>query len=389
MSNSLVRRRFVSAADIVDYNVGLDRWRGWFFRRGLIVLVAMPTLLATIYYGLVASERYVSEARFIVRSVSAGPRMGGLDLVARTLGISRAVDDTEAVNAYLLSRDAVRDLAARVPLRASFSPSGADSLSRFPPPWRKDTFEALYDYYLDRVSLIPDRRTGVTLLSVTAFQPDDARLIAEALLTLAEAMVNRLNERALTDSVSEARSERERAERRLLDVQRQLTLFRDAELMVDPLKNSSSLLETITTLAEERAQAAARLTQLEKSAPESPVVGTLRAQIAALEGEIVRQRKQLGGDDGSIAPKVAAYEQLTLERDLAEKAVAIADKAFEDALQDARRKQIYVERVAGPSLPDEDTEPHRLRGIAAVAMMTLGAFAVIWILLIGAKEHAQ
>jgi capsular polysaccharide transport system permease protein len=375
--------------NVVDYNIQLDRWRGWFFRRGLLLLVALPTVLAAVYYSLIASDRYVSEARFIVRSVEAGQSVSGFDLIARSLGISRAVDDTQAVIAYLLSRDAVRDLEAKLPLRAMFSPPEVDRLSRYPRPWRKNTFEALYAYYPDRVSVIPDSQTGVIRLSVSAFRPEDARLISETLLELAENLANRLNERALADSVKQARTEKDLAEKRLLDSQRRLTSFRSAELMVDPIKNSGSILETITSLAELRAQAAAQLSQIEKNTSASPAANSLRAQIGALEEEIVRQRKQLGGDDASIAPKVATYEELVLERELAEKGVAIADKAFEDALQDARRKQIYVARVAGPSLPDDDTEPRRLRSVATVAVMTLGFFAVVWILLIGGKEHAQ
>ena len=53
------------------------RWRSRLMRWGLAIVVAAPTLLSAVYYGLWAAPRYVSETQFIVRGIQGaggGPR---------------------------------------------------------------------------------------------------------------------------------------------------------------------------------------------------------------------------------------------------------------------------------------------------------------------------
>ncbi len=113
-------RPHVASRDSVDRYLAQARSRATFVRTSFIALVLLPTLIASIYYGLIASARYVSEAQFIVRGLSS-PRSSGLDTLFQTLGVSRTVDDANVVEGYLRSRDAVRDLEARLPLRQIFA----------------------------------------------------------------------------------------------------------------------------------------------------------------------------------------------------------------------------------------------------------------------------
>ena len=59
----------------------LDRLRSRMGWQGLSFLTAVlaPTLCASIYYGLIASDRYVAEAQFVVRGVSSR-RATGLEI---------------------------------------------------------------------------------------------------------------------------------------------------------------------------------------------------------------------------------------------------------------------------------------------------------------------
>lgn len=384
----LASPRLSRSEEVVEYNLNIDRRRAWFFRWAFILIVIVPTILSAGYYGLIASERFVSEAQYVVRGVST-QRATGLDILFRTFGISRAVDDTHAVQNYLLSRDAVRALEPKVNLREIFSSESSDRLSRFPRLWRDNSFESLYDYYRDRIQIVTDSKRGITTLSVTTFHAEDSLAIASALLEAAEAMVNRLNERARSDSVDAARREVEQAERELLDIQRRLTNYRNTELLVDPTKNSAAILDTIGVLTKELAQASARLAEVEATTPQSPTRQGLRAQLSALQEQIARQRSLLAGDDKALAANLSRYERLVLERDLADKRLAGATTAYIAAQQEAQRKQIYIERIVNPNLPDESTEPLRLRAVATTGVVCFTFFAVMWILMVGAKEHAQ
>lgn len=387
-SSMMLTRRPSHSEEVVEYNLRIDRQRGRFFKWAFVFVVLIPTVASAGYYGLVASDRFVSEAQYVVRGVST-QRANGIDILFRTFGISRAVDDTNAVQNYLLSRDAVHALEAKVPLRRIFSSASADGAARFPRPWRDDSFESLYDYYRDRVHIVTNSKTGISELSVVTFQPEDSVMIATALLRTAEEMVNRLNDRARKDLVDSARREVEYSEAALFEVQRRLTIYRNAELVVDPKKNSAAILDTMGVLTKELAQASARLSEVEATTPQSPMRQGLRAQMASLQQQIAEHRLLLAGDDKALATNLSTYERLTLERELADSRLGAATTAYLAAQQEAQRKKIYIERIVSPNLPDESTDPRRLRAVATVFTVCITFFAVMWIILVGAKEHAQ
>ena len=72
-----------------------------------VFAVLIPTLVATVFYGLIASDTFVSEARFVVRSPQR-PQFSGLGALLQGGSFSRAQDDTYSVHDYVLSRDALR-----------------------------------------------------------------------------------------------------------------------------------------------------------------------------------------------------------------------------------------------------------------------------------------
>ena len=345
----------------------------------------LPTLLATAYYGLVASKRYVSEAEFVVRGMNHR-KATGLEMFFQTFGLSRAVDDANVIQSYMQSRDALRALDERLPLRRWFG--DADLLSRFPRPWTSDSEERLYDYYRDRVTVLQNSSKGITSLSVQAFRPEEAQAIAQQLLLLAEGVVNGMNERAQGDAVRYAEGDLEAARQRLLEAQRALTEFRTREAMVDPTSTSLSVLDTITALQTDLARATTEAAEAATSTGASPSLPALQGKVAALTQRIAEERAKIAGDAGALAPRVATYEGLSLQRQLAEKELANADLALDAARQDARRQSIYIEHVVSPQRPDEDTEPERLRMILTVLVLSFALTSVVCILTAGASEHA-
>ena len=63
--------------------------------------------------------------------------------------------------------------------------------------------------------------------------------------------------------------------------------------------------------------------------------------------------------------------------------------SLQEAQNEARRKQAYVERVSQPNLPDEALEPRRLRGILATFALGLVAWGILKMLFAGVREHAE
>ena len=84
-------------------------------RRRLLFLavVVLPTVAASSYFGLIATDVYISESRFILRSAQRPAREGGLNALLQSTGLpgfQRSVEDAYAVQDFMLSRDALRQL---------------------------------------------------------------------------------------------------------------------------------------------------------------------------------------------------------------------------------------------------------------------------------------
>jgi capsular polysaccharide transport system permease protein len=363
------------------------RRRNILTRLSFIGVVVIPTAAAALYFSLIATQCYLSDTKFLVRGVSSS-RVSGIDAFFRVFGISRAVDDANVINDFILSRDAVRELEARVPLRTIFSRPEADSLARFPRFWERDDFESLYRYYLQRVSIVDDASKGITTLRVNVFRPQDAESVARELLSLAENVVNQMNLRAQRDTIVAAQKTVDEAEHNVQLTQAALTKFRNGSLLIDPTKKSESDLKTMGGLWTELTQTLEVLREKSVISPASPDAPVLVAKIDALRQLITSQRDEVKRGE-SLGEKVSVYENLTLARDLAEKSLSAAVDSLEVARQESRRQQIYVEEVAAPNLPDESTEPERLRSVATVFVLTFSIFSVLWILSVGANEHKQ
>jgi len=349
-------------------------------------LVILPTALATVFYGVIATDRYGSEAQFIVRSGNT-QKAGGLERLFQSFGLARTVDDGNAVQSYLLSRDAVRELSMRVPLKEMFSRKSIDVFSRFPHFWTNNSFEALYDYYLEHVYVVQNPTKGIFSIYAIAFDSDDARRIATELLTLAEEMVNRLNARAQSDTIAASKRDLDIAGDRFVQAQRKLTEYRNKVQFVDPTSTSTSMLDTITSLSTDLATSIAELDNLRRVSPANPAIGAATDKVESLRREIQRQRLNLVGNDGALAAKLAAFEQLMIEQKLAQSSLSSASQALDQARLDAQRKAIYLETVVAPNLPDESNEPKRIRLIVTVFVMSFAGASVIWLLAAGAREH--
>src|SRR5882762_8324405 len=117
----------------------LNAWRWLLAHRLFLYTVAIPTFFSILYFGLVASDVYVSESRYIVRS-SEQQSSASLGLILKDTGLSRAEDDSYSVQNFILSRDALDSLNAQLNLKAAFSSPSVDVLRSFASFGRDSSF---------------------------------------------------------------------------------------------------------------------------------------------------------------------------------------------------------------------------------------------------------
>ena len=344
--------------------------------------------MGCLYFGIIASDRYVAEAKFIVRGVS-GRQGSGLEALFRTFGISRAEDDAFAVHNYIQSRDAVRALDSEKSMREIFGPSSADIFSRYPRFWRGDSFEALYEYYLQRVEVTYQPSTGISTLRVSAFNPGDTKVIIDNLVRLSEKLINRMNDRANDDALTYAEGEVARAESQVIASQRELTHYRNSELIIDPSAMSLKTVDLIGSLAAEMMRTRLQLNETLQKSPSNPTIQSLRVRIEAIEGQIAAEKSKIVGGSDALASKIATYERLILSREFADRSLASAFTTLETARQEGRQQHLYIETVVRPALPDYPTEPRRLRNIITILFCSFSLFGMLWLVIAGSREHMR
>ncbi len=356
----------------------------WIF----LITVVLPTTIAIVYYGLIASDVYISESRFVVRSPQRQMQTG-LSALFQGSGFARSQDDTYSVHDFVLSRDALTELDQKLAVRKAYTSPDVDFINRFPGIDWDESFEAFHRYYRKHVSIDYDTASSITTLQVRAFTADTSKQINDLLLKMGERLVNNLNDRSRQDLIKTAEQEVATAEEKIKTAATALAGYRNTQTVFDPDKQSALQLQGVAKLQEELLSTQAQLEQIKRVSPNNPQVASLTGRVENLRKAISAETSKVAGADGSLTSKSAAYERLALDKIFAEKQLAAALTALETARSEAMRKQLYLERLVQPNLPDKAMEPRRIRSVLMVFVLGLVAWGVLSLLVASIKEHAD
>lgn len=356
----------------------------------LWITVILPTMFAAIYYGLIASDVYISESRFVVRSPQRQSQGSALGALLQGTAFSRSQDDTYSVRDFILSRDALKELDEQLAIRKAYSKQETDFINRFPGLDWDDSYEAFFRYYKKNVVAIDyDAVSSISVLNVRAFSATEAKNINDLLLKMSERLVNNLNDRSRFDLIKTADQEVKIAEERAKTAALALSAFRSAQTVFDPERQSSLQLQSVSRLQEELIAVDAQLTQLRQLSPNNPQISVLKNRSDELRKTITAETAKVTGTASSLATKSASFERLTLEKGFADRQLTTALAALETAKSEAQRKQLYLERLVQPNLPDKALEPRRLRSFFTVFVVGLLAWGVASLLAASIREHLE
>lgn len=354
----------------------------------LVLLLLLPVSLSVVYHGLIAADVYVSEAKFIVRA-TARSDAGSMNMLMQGPNFARSTEDTYVVSEYMMSRDIAALLAAHHDLREVMGRPEADFLSRYPRPFGADTAEQFFEAFEKLVSIETADDTGISVLKVRAYRPEDAEKIAHAILGNAESFVNQMNTRANRDALSFTEQMEIEAKRRMVEAERAITEFRNRYKVVNPEKETTETLAGLAKLQTEISRLEAALAQQRAMAPDSPGLSSLQEQINSLKAEYAKGQRGVAGGVGSMASKLQDYDMLVLERDLAARSVAAAVGELEKTRQEANAQRIYLQTIVEPNLPDHPRLPHRLLDILLVAAFSGMVYKIVRTLLDGVLDHGR
>lgn len=352
------------------------------------ITVLAPTIGGVAYYGFLASDVYISESRFIVRSPQRQQQTSALSAIISGSGFSRAQDDAFAVHDFVMSRDALREIDQTLAYRQSVSSPKIDFASRFGTLWDENSFESLFKYYTKRIGVEHDSATNITALRTRGYSADDVYNINVKLLAMGERLINQINERGRVDLVKYAQTEVTDAERRAKEAAVALASYRNQRTVFDPERQSALQLQQVNKLQDELIASKLQLVQVRSLSPENPQIPTLQKRVDGLQREMELEMGRVAGTgNNSLTSKAADFERLNLDRAFADRQLASAMTSLEASRNEARRKTLYLERIVQPSKPDYALEPYRIKNIFSIFVLGLVAWGVLSMLLASVREH--
>jgi capsular polysaccharide transport system permease protein len=356
-----------------------------FFKRSpLWLAVAVFIALSTLYWGLFAARRYVSEAHVVVENIqSPGPTLE----FPSFLGGAPGSKDVLLLRDHLLSPDMLLALDQSLGLREHYS-SSYDVLSRM--LYRDVPLEWFLHHYQSRVEVLYDEYSGVLNIRAQAYTPQMAQAIARAMLEEGERFMNELGHRLAREQVAFAEREVGVSNQRVASARQALIAYQNRHGLVSPTATVESIAAVVARLEGELSSLKARRTaSASYLAPGAPDLVTIDSQIGALQQQIKSERARLASSGGGAALNRVAdeYERLLLDATFEQEVHRTALAALERARMDATRMLKKVSVLQRPALPEYSLEPARLYTITLFALGALMIAGIVQLIHTIIREH--
>lgn len=348
---------------------------GW-VRAGVLGTALLASAGAGVYWQVLASDRYVSEAHVLVQSTAGATldpgALGGL--IGGLAGPGPSQADQLLLRDHLLSVDTALKLDAQLHLRRHFAAGSIDWLSRLDPDASDD---ALVGYLQQRISVTWDDGGGVLVIDAQAFEPHLAQAVVAAMITEGEAFMNDNAHRLARAQVDFLEGEVARTDARTRKARAAMLAFQDQSGLVDPVATIGSVAGTVSSLEATRAQLDAQVKAAEAYlVPDHPTVVALRQQRDAVDAELAAQKQRLAGGVAGTAGKplnatAERYARLAEDAGFAQQLYQSTLAALEKGRIDAMRKVKLISVVQAPNLPSDPGAPDRTGNALVFALVAL------------------
>jgi capsular polysaccharide transport system permease protein len=349
-------------------------------------VVVVPILASVFYLAFIMSNQFATTTQFAVR----GGRQALLASLSSLAGAPalETMQDSMIVANYIQSQGVVEAIDSKLDLRAIYSRSGVDILSRFDP---SEPIEELVTYWKHHVYTYTDSQSGIITVIVRAFAPQDSLNIANALIQSSEQLVNDLSERSRRDALHQAQIELHDAETNLQRKVAATRDLRDTEGMID----AGQTVDVLTKMAGDLRLDLARAQQeyaadLRYVSADSPQMKVMNARIENMHDQIQKIEDQMtnGGElYGSVlADSMSRFDEAKLEEKIAEQQYNTAVNAFERARLDIESQEYYLTTFVTPILAQE-AYPLRLLIWAIISVGSLALWGIGVVIAVLVRNH--
>ena len=356
-------------------------------RQRTFALAALAIVGAVVYWGFVASDRYVSEALVVIQrtDMAAGSAMDLGNLLTGATGGNRS--DQLLLRAHLRSLDMLKKVDEKLDLRSHYSDKSRDVLSRM---WRTDEDqERFHEHFLARTSIELDEYAGTLNIKVQAYEAKMAKAIAELLVAEGEAYMNELGHAMARDQVHFLEKQVVELGDRNIRARQDLLAYQNRKGMISPNATAENLQGTINRLeAQATEHKAKRASLLGYLSPTAPAIVDLDLQIQAIERQIVEEQSRLTSPKSkALNAMVEEYQRLEMAAKFAQDVYQTALVAMEKGRLEALRTLKKVSVLQSPSLPEYPREPRRIYNIVVFILAALIFAGIVHLLAAIIRDH--
>lgn len=357
-----------------------DRLFRHFLIGSFVLLFVVPTLIASIYYGAIAADQYVTEVRFAVRS----SEQGGFEALSGLGGLIDAGQsrDAQIIGEYVRSRAMLEEVQKKFDLHRLFDRDDFDFFGKMD---RTSTAEEVLEFWRGQIHINIDKTSGLVTLEVRAFTPQDSLALAQAVVEASEAMVNHLFRRKEVDAQNKATEELERAKSRLEAAVGALRDARNRLGVLDVDIAAKAYGEIMTMLRGELAKNEQEIDGLARDAQDAPQLGSLRARAESLRKQIRAYEQALAGGPGSVdgadvatlATRAALLAEKDMDVKIARSEYAGAVSVYERARMTLESQRAYLLTHVTPRLAEKSLYPKRWFMWGAALFLSFLAWAIV------------
>ena len=354
---------------------------------GLFKATAALCLVASFYWGLLASDRYVSEAHLIVQQTDMAGT-GALDM-AMLLGASNAHSrgDQMLLRDYLLSVDMIKALEASLKLSAHYADKKHDIFSRM---WVSDpAIEWLHRHFLGRTSVEFDDYAGVLMIKAESYDPTMSKAIVQRMVSAGEAFMDEMARKLAREQVSFLEKQVRQNAERAHGARQAVLAYQDRKGMASPESMVDSLMLIIGQLEARRAALQTERHSLQAYlVPTHPSVALIEQQLAAIEKQIAGEQAKLAAPAGKpLNRTVEELQRLKLEAEFQQKVYESSLAALEKGRVEATRTLKKVSILQEAYLPEYPLQPRRLYNIIVFVLVAFLIAGVLKLLVAAIKDH--
>jgi capsular polysaccharide transport system permease protein len=352
----------------------------------IFTVALLVSFLAVIYWLLIASDRYVSEAHVIVQrtDITGGSQTDFTGILSGVSSNSR--NDQLILRDYLRSTDMVRKLDWDIDLKKHYSGNGIDFFSRMN---ADPTIEELRRYYLSRVSIEFDDYTGVLIVKAEGFDPQTAQAITRTLVQDGERFMNQMAHGLARDQVAFLEREVTQLSQRAIKARRAVLDFQNRNGLVSPELATQTISGIVAKLEAQRTELETKLSALRSYlVPNHPNIVEVEQQIAAVSRQIDEEQSKLTSANGkTLNSKMEEFQRLEMQAQFDQDVYKTALVALEKGRVEGTRTIKKMSVVQTPTLPEYAEQPRRIYNslLYVIVAMLIAGMAHLFLAII--RDH--